>query len=255
MAGPARKLLRGGIGREIADPSFARANRVEPEDARAEVVARVDEERDSLATQVRDVLGTVEKDRTYTDEEVGETVQDLLEARHQAKQGLESAIRAGRRLRRIHDRVGPRSYKGLVRAGLAPMPEALASSCRVISRAVDEKRIAVERLPATVRPAYEVAKLEPPVLEAVAERVQLGPATTVREIKEAVASIRAEDAPTGPGDLAQLEQKLGELVRRRDAEIERVRRRYVQEIAAVEARLAELGTLKPRGGRRGRPAA
>jgi hypothetical protein len=255
MAGHARKLLRGGIGREVADPSFARANRVEPEDARAEVVARVDEERDSLATQVWDVLGTVEKDRTYTDEEVGETVQDRLEVRHQAKQGLEAAIRTGRRLRRIQDRLGPRSYKGLVRAGLALMPEALASYCRVISRAVDEKRIAVERLPATVRPAYEIAKLEPPVLEAVAERVQLGPTTTVREIKEAVAAIRAEVEPAQPADPERLERKIEELTRRRDAEIERVRHRYAKEIAAVGAQLAELRALKPRGRGRGRSAA
>ena len=99
------------------------------------------------------------------------------------------------------------------------MPEALASYCRVISRAVDEKRIAVERLPATVRPAYEVAKLEPPVLEAVAERVQLGPATTVREIKEAVArSVPRRACPARrPGGTGAEDRRVD---RRRDAEIE-----------------------------------
>jgi hypothetical protein len=90
---------------------------------------------------------------------------------------------------------------------------------------------------------------------AYTERVQLGPATTVREIKEALAALRAEAEPAQPADPKRLELKIEELTRRRDAEIDRVRHRYAKEIAAVEAQLAELRALKPRGRRRGRSAA
>jgi hypothetical protein len=244
MASPPRALRSGGIGGETVDDlRFAIAN--QPGDERAQAMVRADYERERLRSRAREILESVTKD-TYSDDQVSEVVQDLIAVRLAARDGIRAVIQAGRHLRQLQDRVGMAGYKGLLRAGLATMPESIASYCRTIAQAVDDGRITQERLPAAVRPAYELARLEPQVLTLVAERVQLGPDTTAREIRQAAAAVRAEAIPHQPADPSRLEERVRELERRRDAELERVRQRYAREIEAARARL-EAMTPKRRG--------
>jgi hypothetical protein len=123
---------------------------------------------------------------------------------------------------------------------LVSIPENRASELRQVARAVAEGWLKPALLPSAVKPAYELARLEPPVLTLVAERVELGPDTTAREIRQAAAAARAEIASCKPSNPPRLEEQLRKLERQRDAEIERVRQRYTVRIEAVRAELEAL---------------
>jgi hypothetical protein len=248
MAARPRVLRGGGIGGESpSDERFAIANR--PADVRAEAVASADREHAWLRTRTREVLeGTSRED--YSDDQVDEVVQDLLAVRTRARDNVVAAVEAGRLLRRIQERVGPQGYKGLLKAGLAYVPENTASTYRKLAEVVDGGLVPLERMPAAIRPAYDLARLEPPVLELVAERVRLGPATTAREIKEALGQVQAETAPQ-PIDADRLRTRIRELEKQRDAALQKARQ-LEEQIAALRTQL-ELQNPKRR--MRGRAAA
>jgi len=220
------------------------------DDGRAASIIQADREAAERRERARAAL---EEANAQLDEGRFEEVISSLRRLRTATQDLRIWIlETGRELLRLEQLAGPGGYKALVRAGLVSIPENRAAELRQVARAVAEGRLEATLLPSAVKPAYELARLEPPVLTLVAERVQLGPETTVREIRQAAAAVRAEAAVRKPTDVPRLEERLRQLEKRRDAEIERVRQRYAKEI---EATRAELEALIPKRRGRGQHAA
>src|SRR3954447_4385946 len=256
MAASAKALRARGIGGETASRSRPiRPGESADDDARAAELRAVSDDVAELRARAREALERV--DRRLDEASLDAIVTSLGRIRAAAQDLKGWALQTGRLLLRLQELAGPGGYKSLAKAGLVAIPESTASNLRTIAQAVADGKVDPGLLPNGVKPAYEVARLEPPVLKAVAERVQLGPDTTVREIKQAATAVRAaalrQDEPDGTGEDAQKRrERLERQIAKWQAELERARQRYGVKIQAAQA---ELRALNPKRRARGTAAA
>src|SRR4051794_9870235 len=193
MARGAKRLLKGGIASAAATRAGAILPAESIDDSRAQGIARAN--RDTQERRERALAALKEAGAQLDDEQFEEVLGGLRRLGTAARDMKVWMLETGRQLLRLQELVGPGGYKALVRAGLVDIPESVASALRGIAQAVTAGSVDPRLLPGQVKPAYELAKLarlEPRILEAVTERVRLGPATSTREIQAAAAEVRAE---------------------------------------------------------------
>lgn len=249
---PPVETLEGGIVRRPT----AGASPFPPvetlEDGRAAGIIQADREAAERRERARAVLA--EAGASLDEERFEQVVASLRRLGSRIRDMRAWIVETGKELLKLEGLAGPGGYRALLRAGLVDLRETRASELKTIARRVTQGGLGQHLLPAAVRPAYELAKLEPPVLEAVAERIQLGPDTTIREIRQAAAAIRAEAETWQPDSHAtdpdRLQAHIRDLEKQRDAAMQQVRR-LQEQIAAARTRLE---ALNPKRGARGRAA-
>ena len=238
------KRLRGGIGGAPATTALLIVpGQSDPQDVRAAEIARAGRDAAQWREQTRAVL---EDQGSQLDEDrLDQVVSSLRNLDVAAEDGRTWILETGRELLKLQELVGPGGYKALVRAGLVSISEATASRLRKIAQRVAERGINTQLLPREIKPAYAVVSVPPAYFERVAERVSLGPHTSVRAIQEAVAAVRAEAAateiPQAPQERREkLEREIAKLEKQRDEQINKLRQRFAVRIEAARAELDAL---------------
>jgi hypothetical protein len=239
MAVRNKALRLRGIGGETASQERPiRPGESAPDDTRAAELLSVSQDVAELRARARAALA--EEGQQLDDERLDAVVTNLNRLRTAAQDLKTWMIETGRLLLRLQELAGKGGYKSLARAGLVAIPESTASNLRKIAQAVLEGKVEQHLLPNAVKPAYALARLPAEQIAAVTECVPVGPDTTVREIRQATAAVRAATMLRTPADASRLEERIRQLEKRRDAEIERVRQRYAKEIEATRAELEVL---------------
>src|SRR4051812_48285995 len=193
MAVRAKALRQRGIGGETASQEQPiRPGESALDDTRAAELLSLSQDVAELRARTRAALA--EEGQQLDDDSLDAVVTNLNRLRTAAQDLKTWMVETGRLLLRLQELAGKGGYKSLARAGLVAIPESTASNLRKIAQAVLEGRIEQRLLPNAVKPAYALARLPAEQIAAVTKRVPLGPDTTVREIKQAAAAVRAEVA-------------------------------------------------------------
>jgi hypothetical protein len=134
-------------------------------------------------------------------------------------------LQAGRRLLRLQRELGHGACRALIRAGLIPFGDAMASRLRTVAEAVEVGRVPEPSLPRALSTAYAVARLPAPDAARLVQDGTVRPDVTAREIREALRAPSSEmldDGPLTPGRRRLLERRAA---------------RLREELARIEARL------------------
>ena len=137
--------------------SEAALSREKPDDRRATLMLRQEEEDETLARRTRAALNEA---GTALDQASLDRVVSDLRSIHTGAEAVKSRmVEIGRRLLRLTEVAGPGGYRALCRAGLVPLSEAVASKLRNVALAVEAGRIPEDRLPVAIRAAYFAVSL------------------------------------------------------------------------------------------------
>lgn len=200
-----------------------------PTEVKKRQVLKFSEDRTELLAKVRTALAQEAWSRDG--ERIGAIATQLRQIQDSAVSVQAGMVEMGRRLNKLQDLAGEGGYKALHKAGLVPIVESTASELRAIAAAVDEGKIAEDRLPRAVRAAAIAARLPTEDARSLVRSGVIGPETTAKQMRailEPKPVDRVEQGPLRPAEIKRLKARLkaiAEIRRKLDAEEERIRRR------------------------------
>lgn len=164
-----------------------------------------------LRTRTAEVLG----DHGLNETAIGRAAEELHGLAHDAEALATRMLQAGRRLLRLQRDLGHGATRALMRAGLVPFGEAMASKLRAVAEAVEDQRIPEAAMPRALTAAYAAARLPAPEAARLIETGVVRPDATEREVRDAIpAKVDGENDPLSPSRRKFLERQRERLLAR-----------------------------------------